>query len=261
MKSRHWQALRWRNVSSDRDPGMERAEIVTELAERTLPGGPDIAYRPLRIRRDSASNVTQAFEAGYDMRQPLSTGINTIRYIEYFHKLQEVLLENGDKPDVSPFQYFYKRLALDAGGSVFLSRIYDCALLFYVNKFGTSQLLEGSLWLFRMVFSLRLINDVSVRENGAQAFVREHPVLDWIASSFNHSEVMEYLRNYKYSFSAEGLDRNSIKKRFIQSVAETLGLDLPWQDVQRMQIEYDLQLRSAIERLSPTIDVYLRDTR
>ena len=248
MKSRHWQKLRWRNVASDRDPLAERNEIVHELAERTQAGGPDVAYRTARIETGADGAVSQVTEPGYDMRQPLSTGINAIRYIEYFHDLRESIF--GPMKNAAPgsFESLYNRLSVDAGGSVFLSRIYDCAMLLYVNQFGKARILEASLWLFRMVFSLRLINEVSVREDGAQSFVRQQPVLDWIATSHSHEQLMEYLHAYKYVASPEGLDRNSIKKRFIKSVEITMGLELPWENVTDIPAVYDARLREAIDR-------------
>lgn len=254
MKSRHWQTLRWRDVASDRDPMAEREEIVLELADRTLADGPDMAYGLARICRGTDGVDQQTLEPGYDLRQPLGAGINAIRYVEHFHSLRDRWLVKRGSPGHETFDHYYKALAVDACGSVFLRRLYDCTLLLYINRFGTSQLPEASLWLFRMTFSLRLINDVSVKEKGAQALAREHPVLDWIASSHTHEQVMDYLRKYDYPLSIEGIgpDRQSIKSRFIKSVARTLSLNLPWDDVTKMPTEYDQQLCEAFERLCGT---------
>lgn len=250
MKSRHWQSLRWRNVASDRDPLQERKQIVTELAERTLPDTGDIAYRSLQVHRDASGKETQIVQPGYAMRQPLGTGVNTMRVVTYFQGLHKTLLEVDKTAKKSTFSYYYKRLVHDACGSVFLSRAFDCALLMYASQFGTSRLLEASLWMFRMIFSYRLIKDVSVREDGVQAHLRDNSLLDWIASAHTHEELLIYLRAYTYTVSAEQLDKNSIKKRFVESVDSTLNLHLPWPDPQRLADDYDAELRSAIERIS-----------
>jgi hypothetical protein len=250
MKSRHWQSLRWRNVASDRDPLQERKQIVIELAERTLPDIGDIAYRSLHVHRDAWGKETQIVQPGYAMRQPLGTGVNTMRVVTYFQGLHKTLLEVDKTAKKSTFSYYYKRLVHDARGSMFLSRAFDCALLMYASQFGTSRLLEASLWMFRMIFSYRLIMDVSVREDGVQAHLRHNSLLDWIASVHTHEELLSYLRGYTYTVSAEQLDKNSIKKRFVESVDSTLNLHLPWPDPQRVAGEYDAQLRTAIERIS-----------
>ncbi|OPB30803.1 DUF262 domain-containing protein [Pseudomonas fluorescens] len=252
MKSRHWQSLRWRNVASDRDPLLERKQIVTELAERTLVNVPDIAYRPLQVQRDAWGKEMNSVQPGYAMRQPLGSGVNTMQYVAYFHGLRQALLDFGKAPPKGSFAYYYKRLARDACGSVFLSRAYECALLMYASQFGTARLLEVSLWMFRMIFSMRLIREVSVREDGVQAHIRDNPVMDWIASSHSEDELLEYLRSYKYAPTGVGLDKHSIKKRFVESVSITLNLNLPWPNPIRVATEYDAELCAAIMRISLT---------
>ena len=250
MKSRHWQSLRWRNVASDRDPLLERKQIVTELAERTLANTADIAYRPLQVHRDAWGKDMHSVQPGYAMRQPLGSGVNTMRYVAYFHGLRQTLLDVGEAPPKGSFAYYYKRLSKDACGSVFLSRAYECALLMYASQFGTARLLEVSLWMFRVIFSMRLIREVSVREDGVQAHIRDNPLMDWIASSHSEDELLEYLRSYKYAPTGAGLDKHTIKKRFVESVSITLHLNLPWPNPIRVAAEYDAELCAAIKRIS-----------
>lgn len=249
MKSRSWQTLKWRKVASDREPIAEREQIVDELAKRTVADGRDVAYRPAQINHAGDGESWQATRPGYGMRQPLSTGANTIRYVAYFHELQERLLIKRDVPELAEFYRYYEQLAIKARGSVFLLRLYDCALLLYVCQFGTAQLLQASLWLFRMTFSVRLTHQVSVREMDVQRFVRDNPVLDWITSSFNHEQLIQYLRDYQYELDPAGVDTNTIKSRFITSVAATLHLPLPMDNPQAMITAYDLQLRKALDSL------------
>ena len=249
MKSRSWQTLKWRKVASDREPIAEREQIVDELAKRTVADGRDVAYRPAQVNHAIDGESWKAIRPGYGMRQPLSTGVNTIHYVAYFHDLQDHLLVKRDLPQLATFYRYYEHLAVQARGSVFLLRLYDCALLLYVSQFGTAQLLEASLWLFRMVFSVRLINDVSVREMDVQRFVRDYPLLDWIVASFNHEQLMQHLRGYRYVLSAVGVETNTIKSRFIESVASTLHLPLSLKDPKEMITAYDQQLCRALDSL------------
>lgn len=249
MKSRYWQKLKWRNVASDREPVAEREQIVDELAERTGLDGRDVAYRPAQIHHDAVGESWQATKPGYAMRQPLSAGANSIRYVRHFHDLQDRLLIKRDVPELATFYHYYDHLVVKAQGSLFLVRLYDCALLLYVSQFGTSKLLEASLWIFRVVFSVRLINDVSVRELGVQKFVRENPVLDWIATSFNHEQLMQYLRDYQYKFSDVGIHGNTIKSRFLEVVIRSLKMQLSLEDVKEMGTDYDQQLQEAFDSI------------
>lgn len=260
MKSRYWQSLKWRHVASDRDPVVEREQIVDELAERTLPDGRDVAYRPAQVNHDVVGESWQATRPGYAMRQPLGAGANTIRYVHHFHDLQDRLLTKRDVPELATFYHYYDHLVVKAQGSLFLGRLYDCALLLYVSQFGTAKLLEASLWIFRVVFSLRLINEVSVRELGVQKFVRENPVLDWIATSFNHEQLMQYLRDYQYKFSDVGIHGNTIKSRFLEVVIRSLKLRLSLEDVKEMGTDYDQQLQEAFDSICPT-DIALHGGR
>ena len=74
--------------------------------------------------------------------------------------------------------------------------------------------------------------------------------MDWITSSHTHEKLLGYLRTYTYTTTREGLDRHSIKKRFVESVSATFHLGLAWPDIAQVASGYDVALCDAIERIS-----------
>ncbi|CAI8882762.1 DUF262 domain-containing protein [Pseudomonas jessenii] len=246
MKARHWQALRWRALSSHRQPIQAREEIVTELAESTGRGA-DVAYRTAKISHFLQDETHQAVMRGYAMRQPLNAGVNVIQYFDYFQQLRRSVLLQRDDGSLQSFHQFYDHLVKRANGSEFLLRLFDCAVLLYVSQFGRQRLMEAGYWLFRVVFAPRLINDKAVRESTAQSFVHKNPVLDWIASSFTHDELVETLKRFECPISNR-LDENSVKFRFVRTVQEYFSMPLA-KPGEALQDTYDKELKQAIDRM------------
>lgn len=250
MKSRHWQTLHWRYLSSHRLPVPVREEIVSEFAERTGRGG-DIAYRTVNISHSLGQQTQHMASQGYAMRQPLNGGANAIHYLDYFQQLRNsVLLSRNDSSLVS-FHRFYDSLVIKANGSEFLRRLFDCAVLLYVSQFGHRQLLEAGYWLFRVVFAPRLINEKAVRESSAQSFVKDHPMLDWIAASYTHEVLMEALKNFKYPI-ANRLDANSVKYKFVRTVQAYFSMS-PVEPGDALSDTFDDELKGAIRRQLKTL--------
>lgn len=245
MKARHWQRLKWRRLTSHRQPLQMREEIVAELAERTGQGQ-DVAYRTARVSHFVQGQALQV-DSGYAMRQPLNAGTNAIHYFDYFHELRRVVLIRRDDDSIVQFHQFYDELVVKANGSEFLRKLFDCAVLLYVSQFGRQGLLEAGCWLFRVIFSPRLSNEKAVRESTAQSFAEHNPVLDWIAFSYTHDELIETLQKFSY-VTAERLDVNSVKYRFLRSVQVyfSMGLSEPGD---ALQADFDVQLRQAISRM------------
>jgi len=242
MKARHWQHLKWRRLSSHRQPLMMREEIVTELAERTGQGG-DVSYRTACVSYFAQGQAVQ-LDNGYAMRQPLNAGINAIHYIKYFHELRrEVLIKRGGD-SLAPFHKFYDDLVVKSNGSEFLRKLFDCAVLLYVSQFGRERLLEAGYWLFRVIFSPRLSNEKAVRESTAQSFVENNPVLDWIAHSYTHDELIESLQMFSYLIS-ERLDDGSVKYRFVNAVQRYFSMNLS-KPGEVLRAGFDVELKQAI---------------
>lgn len=252
MRARHWQTLAWRDLASHRKPLLAREQVVHELAALTGESGLDEAYRQVRIRRTDEGWETAGACGGYLLRQPLAAGTNSINYLRQFDELHRDWCGKGASAGRTTYHHYYRHLVADTDTSVFLKRYYDCTLAMYISQFGTSQLLEASLWLFRLVFSPRLSNEKMVRESSVQSFARRVPVLDWIASSFTHHQVMIHLRGFDYTVSTEHLDKpNGAKRRFADGVIASLQLTLPQQGDygSMLATSFDAALQEAIDTI------------
>lgn len=243
MMGRYWQPLQWRELSSHRQTLLRRDQIVDELAEGTRPGA-DLAYRQV-VSQTHEGHLLHAMSPGYDLRQPLHAGANAVRYLEYFNELRERLLITRRDLHLKPFHAFYDALVLRAEGSPFLQRLFDCAVLLYVSRFGHQRLNEAALWIFRVAFAPRLINEKAVRENSVPGFVRTQPLLDWIATSFTHEQAMGALSRCAYKVDPR-VDERSVKLRFVQAVQTYF--ELPLTDARKgLDPDFDTTLKQAIQ--------------
>lgn len=252
MKARHWQSLKWRRLSSHRQPIQAREEIVTELAESTGRGA-DVAYRMAKITHSFEDETRQTVGRGYAMRQPLNAGANVIHYLHYFQQLRRDVLVSRNDSSLISFHQFYDDLVIKANGSEFLRKLFDSAVLLYISQFGRQQLLEAGYWLFRVVYAARLINEKAVRESTAQSFVEKYPVLDWIASSFTHEELIETLKKFDYPIASR-LDKNSVKFRFVRAVQEYFSTPLI-ESGEALSGAFDNELKRAISHMLEVVSL------
>ncbi|MNM13736.1 hypothetical protein D3C81_239320 [compost metagenome] len=244
MTVRYWEKLRWRELSSYRNKSRVRDEIVLELAELACTEDGDLAYVHAAVARAEGIPHSRLAKAGYAMRQPLDAGINSIHYLQYLHGLRAQLKAG---PGLQAFQKAYTALVVEACGSDYLKKLYDSTLLFYVSRFGTENIYEASLWLFRSVYSPRLTNEKMVRESTVQSFACNTPILDWIGASFNHRQLMQFLQSHRYDVDEHNLAANTVKGKFVMSVRDWFKLDLPADNVSLAKA-YDAALRDAIKQ-------------
>ncbi|WP_196795927.1 DUF262 domain-containing protein [Komagataeibacter europaeus] len=215
---RFWTHLHTRSFNR-RNP---RNDIIAEFAERTQPAAQDNAYRLAICTHGSEGNTSFTLsDQGYALRQPLNGGVNTIHYLIYFSALYKSLFLE-DSPDEDVGHKLYKEIVQHSAQSHYLRELYETALLLYASRFGTGNLPAARLWLFRMIFSLRMIKN-RVTEAGVRNFCMEWNILDHIAFSFNHAELMAYLQSYTYDVNKDGLEDNGVKKRFVMSVYDLFG--------------------------------------
>ncbi|MEE9339155.1 MAG: DUF262 domain-containing protein [Methylococcaceae bacterium] len=246
MKVRYWQAFKFKEMPSQRTPHLIKAEVVNELAENCNNKSTDnIAYRSVQhIKHDSGWHINTP-ETGFAMRQPLNSGINTIDYLSYFANLkQSLLVKNSKISNQDDFIAFYSNdLIQDTHGTAYLKRLFDTTLLLYVSQFGTSQLFEAALWLFRMVYSPRVKNQKSVRESTIQAFVRDHHLFDIIMMSFNHQQLVDSLRQFRYTCDSANTEDKNTKGRYINRVVTYFNLKL---DKIKISSDFDEMLIEGI---------------
>mgnify|MGYP000725331572 FL=1 len=99
-----------------------------------------------------------------------------------------------------------------------------------LNQHGQQSLEVAAKKLFRVVYSRRVENQKAVKEKSVPAFVKETPVLDWIAMSYTPEQCFAQLDGFKLSVDKNGFDKNSVKKRFVEKVSQYFGLDIDKQD-------------------------------
>lgn len=236
LKGRYWQAIHMRELPSHRQTTAVRDCIVSELAQQTGTAAQDIAYGRSQRQTGLAGEIQQNFaQQGYEMRQPLNAGINTVRYLAYFQDLQNRYLPHfqarkrreADESNLLhlPDYRYFVRVVATLQGCDYLHSLYQACLLLYISQFGEQQLEQAAKRLFRVVYSRRLSNQKAVREASVPAFVREHPVLDWIAISYTPQQCFALLDAFELKVEPSNLDANSVKRRFLDSVAKLFDIE------------------------------------
>jgi len=221
IKVRYWQVFNFKNIPSHRTPQLVKNEIVKELAESCNNESKDnIAYRNVQHIKQNSGWFINNLESGYAMQQPLNSGVNSIDYLTYFAKLKSTLLVKDSKVlNQDDFNKFYSDpLIQNTHGTAYLKRLFDSSLLLYVSKFGSIQLFEAALWLFRAVYSPRVENEKAVRESTVQAFVRKHHLFDIIVMSFTHRQLVSTLNKFSYDYNSEHSEGKGAKGGFISRV-------------------------------------------
>lgn len=240
LKGRFWQRIKPRELPSHNQHRLVRDSIVSELATDTSEGG-DIAYGRIRRLAGLAGDFSQqADQQGYEVRQPLNAGINSIRYLAYFQALHQRYWQQPDLPHLRGYQAFIQWLK-GLEGCGYLERLYEACLLLYISQFGENQLERAAKKLFRVVYSRRVSNQKSVRENSIPAFVRDYPVLDWIVASYTPEQCFGFLDRFELTVDPSNLGTNSVKQRFVDAVCKQFGLDLT-------AAEYEKGLAPALDR-------------
>jgi uncharacterized protein with ParB-like and HNH nuclease domain len=246
VKGRYWQKLYNRNVPSHRQPHLVRSAVVNELGESSGKGE-DIAFgRYERAYLPDGGQIDKQAQQGYELRQPLNSGINTIHYLSYFEQLRSKFLTGVIKNNkvknkqvtaktpvqvgntLDSFFHFYQNLICQLDGCSYVKGLYDTALLIYISQFGEQQLDIAAKKLFRVIYSPRVSNQKAVRENSISAFVRDNPVLDWIAASYTPKMCFDYLDRFSFKTDPANLvvDKNSVKKRFVFKVLKHFEINV-----------------------------------
>ncbi|MBE7728879.1 DUF262 domain-containing protein [Komagataeibacter sp. FXV3] len=220
-----------------------RNEIIAEFGDDTQPSEQDPAYR-LSVWQNQPFGLWQQLmpECGYAMRQPLNSGVNTINYLLYFCTLHNDLFPRENPDGGAMVKNGHEQLEatiMDAAESRYLRALYETAILLYASRFGQSNLAEARLWLLRFVFSLRLTK-LRVFEQGVQKFCLDHQLLDYIACSFNHAQLMQYLRAYTYDIDPDGLDGGGIRARYVRSVYGVMDQSCTKKDQLKNEFDTDL---------------------
>lgn len=226
LRGRYWESLAWRNLPLHNQKTQIRDEIVEELAEHTLKGNDSAFGRIQRIYNADGSETIHQPKVGYDLRQPLNSGVNTIHYLQYFEQLRNSYLNPETMEQTSDFGEFYLDLIIKLEGCGYLKQLFDTCLLVYISQFGELKLDIAAKKLFRVVYSRRVKNQKAVKEKSVPAFLSDYPVIDWIVASYTPEQCFKKLDSFKLKVDATGLDKNSVKRRFVDQVNNYFGLAL-----------------------------------
>jgi len=224
IKARRWNALFWKYVPLYRDEKGIKQTIIKDFSQKTLDRSQKAAYLQIISTNNYSSIQISPYKLA--IRQPLANGENFIDYLEQFADLYQRLFINESDAEISIEYYdFNKRIIKIVDGTAFLKEFYEIALMCYVNKYGVRNLLEASYWIFRYTYSLRVSNAKMVFERSIPSFIEKgNYIFDIILSSFNHEQLVNLLKQFKYEFNNENSEDNSVKKRFIGRVADFFQL-------------------------------------
>jgi len=242
LRGRYWEYL---NLRKDlKDPSRKTMPLhqqerlmVDAVVDEFSPSvtGDDVAFgRVMRTYLNNGSEALIQAQVGYDLRQPLNSGANTIRYLEYFQMLrQKYLLKNHNDETLKAFDKFYHELVCKLDGCAYLKQLFDTSLLFYISQFGQLHLEVAAKKLFRVVYSRRVSNQVAVKEKSVPAFLKEAPMLDWIAKSYTSQQCFDLLDQFELNVNPDGIieaikspteQKSSTKQNFINKVINTFDL-------------------------------------
>lgn len=230
LRGRYWRRLDFRTVPAHNQETRIRTEVVSELAERTGPAeGEDKVYgRVIRTRRPDGGEEMHTPMVGYEFRQPLNSGANTIHYLQYFEGLRQKYLV-GPMPttaDRESFPNFYHQLVCTLDGCGYLKQLFDACVLVYVGQFGERQLYRAAVKIFRVVYSRRVENRKAVRELSVSSFVKEVPVLDWVTQSYTPEQCFSLFDGFELQVNKDGLEANKkgVKMSFVEDVSDHFEL-------------------------------------
>jgi len=249
LKARRWQAFNFKHVPSHRATEGVKKVIVTEFAEQSGKASDDMAFSRGAQNISITGYISQQIIEGYLVKQPLNAGVNTVNYFDYFSQLYQNILVEQSSPYLAEFYRFYNEVVKKSNNSDFLTELYDIAILLYVSEFGTEHLLEAAFWFARCVFSIRLYNKKTVREDSIPALVEKQPLLDWISTAYQHQQLINQLSAYRYEISPDniGIDAtNTVKNKFIKGLAGYFGINISTHKGTQLAENFDKQLQNAI---------------
>lgn len=228
LRGRYWQKMNFHDVPVKQQVKQTRDEIVYEFAEKTLKSDHDVAFGRLStFYHPLTRSIQQHSQYSYALRQPLNAGVNTVSYLTYFQQLKCKYWDELDlhhQPEYVDFCEWLKEL----DGCKFLEELYVCSLMFYISQYGEESLSIFAKKLFRVVYSKRVSNQLAVRADSVSSFIKNNPVLDWIAYSYTPLQICTQLDAFELTVNENNLEANdnSVKKQFIADVNHYFKLGL-----------------------------------
>jgi hypothetical protein len=250
IKARRWGVLNWREVPSDRDVKGTKNSIIEDFSIKTLKAKHKAGYQHVLLSDNYSKLVLQS--APLAVRQPLSNGENFIDYLSVFSELYQRLFKQRDDIEIpDEFYRFDEAIIKKIDGTAFLKEFYEIAILCYASRFGFSHILEAGYWIFRYSYSMRVSHEKAVREDSIPSFINKkgNYLFDHILHSFNHTELMEKLRSFRFELNTENMEGNTVKSRFVNRVAGYFGFTPGW----NWRTDFDMQLITNIKKKTDAV--------
>ncbi len=182
----------------------------------------DIGYSLVEIEE----NTHRIISDKYSIRQPLNEGANYLNYLMSFSVAYKTVFET--KGQEGFYSEFNNEMIEQIDGTVDLRRYYQLCLFCFVDVFGTNNLLEFSLWLFRHIYSIRLNEQSRIYEATVKNHIEKTKIIERIFQAYNYCEIITYLKKYKTPEVTIG--KSKVKKRFFDKCSDFFSLDNPTEE-------------------------------
>ncbi|MCT3814421.1 hypothetical protein CMT92_06820 [Elizabethkingia anophelis] len=223
-KVRFWDNRKWRSFPYYKDERGIKASIIDEYTINTKNNHEDISYHYSAVKNDGG-RMFQLHESHYkQLKQPLANGNNTLDYINEYIHLHEILFGSINDYRVPENYYEFRNKVLHGNnGTLFLKELFEAALISYVSRFGFYRLYEAGLWLYRMIYSLRVTNQRNVREDSVFKFVYGYQFIDNIIEVFTVDELLLYLKKFSYTLDISYFENNTSKGLHLETLRNYFG--------------------------------------
>jgi hypothetical protein len=247
-KIRFWDNRKWRQFPFYRDEIGLKEVLIDEYTLRTTNRSEDISYYYSAVKKEG-DRALQMHESSYkQLKQPLSDGNNTLDYINDYILLHNILFNqkiNDHRVD-DDFLKFRNSVLHGENGTVFLKELFEIAILAYVSRFGFYRLFEAGLWLYRVIYSLRVSTSRNVREDSVFKFVYENQFIDNILEVYTPDELFIYLKKFNYKFNTDNIYPNQSKDKHIKTITGYFNKIDNIDQFKDAPKEYDKQFITAI---------------
>jgi hypothetical protein len=217
-KMRFWDNRKWKHFPFYRNNRGIKSAIIDEYTLKTN-NQDDVSYYYSAVKSEEG-RLLQMHESSYkQLKQPLANGNNTLDYINDYINLQEILFGKiNDHRIDDAFYDFRNKVVHGYDGTLFLKELFEMATIAYVSRFGFHRLFEASLWLYRMIYSLRVKHARNVREDMVFKFVYDNQFIDNILEVFTPDELFLYLKKFTYILNTENLEDTTAKGKHIKTL-------------------------------------------
>ncbi|CAM4171352.1 DUF262 domain-containing protein [Gillisia hiemivivida] len=218
-KIRFWDNRKWRQFPFYKNKIGIKQVLIDEYTLNTSSNNGDVSFYYSAVQNDGG-RLLQMHESNYkQLKQPLSNGNNTLDYINDYIHLYEVLFGKLSDHRIDDNYYEFRDVVIHGeNGTLFLKELFEIAMISYVSRFGFYKMFEASLWLYRVIYSLRVSMKRNVREDSVFKFVYDKQFVDNIIEVFTTEELFLFLKKHYYSLDTSYADKNKSKGKHISTL-------------------------------------------